>query len=552
MQDTPITEVSSTEWRWVIILSGLLVAVTVLPYLYAFISDSPSNDWQFMGMLYNHTDAATYLSKIREGIQGSWLFTLHYTPEPHAGAAIMEFYLALGHLARLLSIPAALAYHLARLATSFFMYSAIYFLGSTIFSKLRARRVFFGILAFGAGFGWLFILFVPDATVLPTDLNIPESIPFYATLVNPHFPLTIGLLCLLTSIFIRVFRPGFMQTPQVENGGLSVIVVTVLMLIVQPQGWVAFAVTLAAYVGIHVIRSRRLPMKELLWSALVWLTAAPFLVYYAAVVRENSAMAVWNSQNFTPSPPPIYFVLGFGLPLLLALPGLWRAIRHFEQDGDRLMLIWFIVNAALLYLPAGLDRLNEPFSLQRRLSIGMIIPIGYFGVRSLMDVWLPMIQRRRHRLVLVLLFVLIIPSNALSLLLPLFGIINSERGKENAIMLTDDENRAIVYLAQYTPIDSVILAPVRVSLWIPAYSDLRVVYGHPYETLNAQQKLEEIDQWYTGQNTNDCAPLLERYRVRYVVTNAEASGAACLNELSLSEPVRRFGNVAVYDLNGAN
>ena len=30
----------------------------------------------------------------------------------------------------------------------------------------------------------------------------------------------------------------------------------------------------------------------------------------------------------------------FALALIVALPGIYRAIRRFERDGDRVMLLW--------------------------------------------------------------------------------------------------------------------------------------------------------------------------------------------------------------------
>src|SRR5579859_4882016 len=100
MQSNNAPAISPSEWRWVIILSGLLVAVTLLPYAWAFASNTPIAGWQFMGILPNPQDGATYLAKIGEGARGAWLFTLPYTPESSAqynGAAINEFYLLLGH-----------------------------------------------------------------------------------------------------------------------------------------------------------------------------------------------------------------------------------------------------------------------------------------------------------------------------------------------------------------------------------------------------------------------------------------------------------------------
>src|SRR5258708_3190969 len=160
---------------------------------------------EFMGILPNPQDGATYISKIAEGAQGHWLFTLVYTPEKglaNSPAAINEFYLLLGHLAAFIGLSPLLMFHLARLVTGFVMYLSLYHLGAVIWPRLRPRRLFFSLLAVGAGLGWLYFISIGRSGGLstlsdfPTDFAIPESIPFLATFVNPHFPLAIALIAL--------------------------------------------------------------------------------------------------------------------------------------------------------------------------------------------------------------------------------------------------------------------------------------------------------------------------------------------------------------------
>ena len=186
MQTLRSADVSTTEWRWVIIISGLLVALTLVPYAWALARNQTNEDWQFMGMLSNPKDGATYLSKIEEGRRGAWLFDLRYTPEAHDGAGFHSFYLFLGHIAALTGLSNLLIFHLARVATSFVMYVSIYQLGATIWVRLRPRRLFFTLMAVGSGLGWLLLLFDPDK--LAVDISLPEAFPFLASYTNPHFP----------------------------------------------------------------------------------------------------------------------------------------------------------------------------------------------------------------------------------------------------------------------------------------------------------------------------------------------------------------------------
>jgi hypothetical protein len=548
MQRATLTSVSSQEWRWVILLGGLLVALTLLPYAWAFTSAAPASGHEFMGILYNPLDGATYLSKIGQGARGEWLFTLGHTPERHEGAFIQAFYLLLGHLARLVGFTPLVMFHIARLATGFMMYIAIYHLGSTIWQRTRPRRLFFGMLAVGAGLGWLALALSPNSLDLPTDLKIPESIPLYATFVNPHFPLTIALIALLASIFVTVFRPGFDKIPTLTNGGGAVVVVAVAMAFVQPQGFVPIGLSIVAYVVILAIRSRRWPMLEIRWVALVILPALPVLLYYLVVTNTNDALRIWNEQNQTPSPTVDRYLLGFGLLLILAIPGVWRAVRRFERDGDRFMLLWLVVNALLLY---------APFNLQRRFAIGLIIPIVYFGVRALEDYWFHVISFKWRAPALIALIVFLLPSNIISFGLPLVGVIDPESGVKGRLLSPSGYAEAMRWLNVNGRVDDVVLAPPDPSLWIPAYTPLRVVYGHPFETVDAEQKLREVEAFYGDTLAdNACLDLMARYNVRFILAKATPSSRRapdewpmrCLAALGLQTPLRSFGDVSLFEV----
>lgn len=550
MQRVAATDVTAIEWRWVIIVGGLLVALTLLPYAWAFNAIGPDSSAQFMGVLYNPMDGATYLAKIGQGARGSWLFVFTHTSEVQEGSFINFYYLLLGQLASILGLSNLLMFHIARLAASFFMYIAIYHLGSAIFSRVRARRLFFMMMSVGSGLGWLALpLFanLPGGQ-WPTDFSIPESIPFFATLVNAHFPLTIGLIAMLASMFVVVFRPGFKSLPTMTNGGLSAALITIMLTVIQPQGWVPFAAALIGYLAILALRSRRLPHLELYWSALVILPALPVLFYFFLVITRNPALAAWNQQNLTPSPTPDRYIIGFGMLLIVAIPGIWRALRFFERDGDRFMLVWLGLNFVLLYVP---------INLQRRLAIGLIIPIVYFGVRSLEEYWFLRITPRARQLAIIILFVLMLPSNLFNYALPLIGVANPKAGTTSAVpfLLPRGYGDAIRWLESNGRTDDVVLAPPEVSLWVPAYTELRVVYGHEYETLDAPNKLRDVQDWYAGQN---CQGIVNRYAVRFILARSPDSTVqpgtqtenewpqVCLQQLGLTQPIRRFGDVLVF------
>jgi hypothetical protein len=537
-----INGISGAEWRWVIVISGLLIALTALPYVWAFTSDSYHPDVKFMGLLISPVDGATYLSKIRMGMAGSWLYTLKYSTEPNQGAAVQEFYLFLGHVARVMGFSALQMYHVARLVTGFLMLLSFYYLGAVIWPRVRPRRIFFGLLAVGSGLGWLAVALFgsalsSDANNLPSDIFMPESIPFYAAFTNPHFPLAIACITLIAAIFVVVFRPGFTEQPTATNGGFSLVFLVVCLSIVQPQGAVGILAGISTYLLITIVRMRRVNGVETLWVLVAILSALPLIAYYTIAVQQDPVLnVIWNLQTVSPSPPIWAYIIGFGLPLFVAIPGIWRGIRYFEQDGDRFMVVWLLANALILYLP---------FNLQRRAAIGLIIPIVYFAVRSLEDYWFRRLSHSRRKTLLVALFILVLPSSLLILKTPMSVLANGGPVDYGSILLNSDHTVAIAWLRDHAKSNDVALAPPEVSLWIPAYSDLRVVYGHGAETLYAVTKESDVKAWFAGEK---CKEVLSMYSVSYVVSPIIEGDNAPTDDCytALGQPVAKFGQVYVY------
>jgi hypothetical protein len=266
--------------------------------------------------------------------------------------------------------------------------------------------------------------------------------------------------------------------------------------------------------------------------------AIPIAAYYLITVAYNPAMALWNTQNVTSAPTPLELVIGFGIPLIIALPGIYRAIRRFERDGDRVMLLWLAAIVISIYMP---------INVQRRFMVGMMIPVAYFATRAIEDVWLPRIGRRLRPAVGSVFIPLIAISQILMLFLPVLPAITGYPQAAVGIFLEYDYAQVYNWLDTKTAETDVILASPLASAWIPAWVGSRVVYGHPYETLNAEQKKQQVLDWYSASSDADCQTLISEYHVRYILYGPEeeklGQPTACLSTLHL---VQRSGSVAVY------
>lgn len=530
-----------------LIVAGALATLTLLPYAWAFATNTVVADWQFMGILANPQDGATYLAKIGQGIRGAWLLQFMHTPELHTGAAMQVFYLFLGHMARLIGVSSLVIFHLARVVTTLFMFIALYQFGATVWTRQRPRRLFLGLVTVGSGLGWLALILGANASDIP-DVTVPEAYPLYSAYANPHFPLAIGCLALIAAVFIRVFRIDFAEEPAVNNGGLEVALLTLVTAVVLPQCLIPFGVSLGLYFFVRAWQTRRFPVLELRWIAMMGLPSTLVAAFYVVVLLSNDQVNLLSGQIEALTTSPLLLLLAFGLILVLAVPGLIRALRHFEGDGDRLMLIWLVANFLLVFLP---------FNHQRRLMTGLIIPVAFFAVRALEDYWLPRLKSRRQMgAFLVALFVLVIPSNVLALGMPLFGIINPQAGLDLRLLVEPGYWEAMNWLADHGQMEDVVLSSSNVSLWIPAWGAKRVVYGHPFETLYPDLRLAQVEAWYQGE---DCETLLNdvSFHVRYVLVGPQEraygegieDGDACYADLGeVSRQVVEFADVTLYEL----
>jgi hypothetical protein len=95
---------------------------------------------------------------------------------------------------------------------------------------------------------------------------------------------------------------------------------------------------------------------------------------------------------------------------------------------------------------------------------------------------------------LILITLLMLPTNLMILL----GGVQAVNEKAGLLFITDDEHQALSWLENNIPGDSVILASPQMGLFIPAYSGRRVLYGHPYETVNARQRENQVLDYFSG------------------------------------------------------
>jgi len=460
------------------VVIGIIVLVAIsVPYIYA--ASAAGNEYVFGGFLLNPLDSNSYLAKIYQGWEGNWRNQLAYSADPGEGTYINLFYLFLGHVGRKFGLPLIYVFHGARLLGAVALLVMIWRYYGELFSDQRSCRLAFALATLGSGLGWLFI----PSGLIASDLWVAEIYPFLSSITNPHFPL--GLAMMLWLILpVRNDR-------KIRQSILRIFLAWLLS-IVSPFGLV---VVMGVISGQFVYKffTRRAwkdlaNVQELIYTILMTaIPGAPALLYYYWVVRSDPITASWNAQNVTLSPPVWDLLLSLSPALLFALVGTLKLVKE-KLSTNRSQLIAIL----LIWAGMGLILAYAPFSLQRRFLMGIFIPLA--GLTALGLEYLAIKFSWSYRSWVILLFTLSIPSNLVVLLTGFHGA----QTHQPKLYLTREEATAMAWIIENTNPDSLVLASPELGNIIPAHTGRRVLYGHPFETINADDEKGLVEQIFYG------------------------------------------------------
>jgi hypothetical protein len=482
--------IQKREWRWAASVALVLVAVSCLPYVIAWVA-TPAGS-HFTGLVFNPLDGQSYMAKMRQGLEGSWTFHLAFTPERHRGAYVFLFHLLLGHVARWTGLPLIVIYHIARLLGGTAMLLALYGFAAQVSgagarlpeSALGERRAMFLLAAVGAGLGWLTGL----GGLLTSDLWVPEAFPAYALLANAHFPLSIGLMVAVASCGLRLVEgspaPGGGTRPGWRMG-LAMAAAALALGVIQPFGLVPVFGGLGVMLAARSVREGAVPWRALVWTVGIAVLALPYPLYMQWALHADPVLAAWNAQNVTTSPPLWDWALSYGLVLVLAVPGAAVAVRR-GRDEDWLLAGWVVVTLAGMYVP---------LPLQRRLSLGLGVPLGILAGMG----WWRVVRQRVRAPRRGLLQGLVVGLSAMT---PVFLVLTSSLGAlagHPLLYLSEGEWAAMAWLREHAPSDAVVLCAPETGMFVPAWAGQRVVYGHPFETVDAGERQAEVERFWAGE-----------------------------------------------------
>ena len=509
-----------SEWRVALLIAVIVIVIQQIPYALGYALVRPGTE--FTGLLINVEDGS-YLSAIGQGLDGAWLYHLPFTTEEHAPAFIEVFYLALGHLARILNLSATAMWHLARVVADLVLFIALYGFIALFLDAPAARRVAYLLAILSAGYDlWRFPFDAANAwEAIPIELRVPEAHVFYSALTYPHFTLGIALVLISFGLLLRVLNgePTCRQIVFAIGAGIA----NLLIGIVYPFLIYLLVAVAGVYYLLLICRQRKILWRAAILLFVAFAIPAPLFLYYQFVLTTNPVFQIWNTQATTFSPHPFHFVLAF-LPLLIFAALTWRPLAQMEESRQRAFVflwLWVGVVALLLY---------APITQQRRFVEGVQVPLAILASLGLCDVVLPRLARTRvfvalshrpnysvaglQRLIVVCIIAL---ASLSSFYVWLSGVVLLGFAQPYPLFRPALELQAMDWLHVHTPPSDAVLSAYWTGSFIPARAGNIVFVGQRYETIRFDEKRQSAEEFFDGA-TDDAwrAALLREYRIAYV------------------------------------
>ncbi len=530
-------------WCKALVVALAVVGLSLAPYAVGWVVQT--EDQVFGGFVFDLDDSNSYLAVMQLGVRGEWRFISLYTPEPQRGVWMYTHYILLGHLARWTDLPPLAIYHGARAVCGLVLLLVVYRFACFCLRRHTVCWTAFLLVALSSGVGWFSEIFWPTGPggISPLDFWFLDAYTFLGILTFPHFAL--AWTALIVTFWAALAYDANRRPASLLIGGAAAFIATA----VHPTLALVIGGVLAVY-GVYLwITGRRFPDHWMV-SGLPILSGAGIVgVYLLLAFRADPVLTSWGQATMT-SPPPQYFLSGYGLLGLLALAGTFDMVKRRDRRGV-FLVSWVTATFLLAY---------APFNLQRRLLEGVHIPISLLAAVGLHRCVLPVVARSRpvralarlgypRRRAVWLVRSLLIALTWLSNLYLVGSASLVVWARSPALFHSADQLAAFDWMADNLGWDNTFLASYETGNLIPAWTGRRVFLGHWAETLDWPERETQVATFFDAATTDPWrVALLCRHQITHVFHGPEERALGGFDPATVPylEPVFRRGEVTVY------
>jgi hypothetical protein len=511
------TRIAPQEWRFVIVLGFILLALTLIPFIYGYVSTP--KDQQFVGLVFNVPDHLQYFSWYRE-FQHSITIENKLTPEPTKPIFFNLLWWVLGNLGKLSGMDVTQIFQLFRWFAGAVFILTVYWFCSQFFVDIWERRIVTLVITCGGGLGWILVglkyLVTHGELLFPLDVYRAGTNSFLSIMAFPHFMMANSLIILSLAMVLLSH-----ERKQIRYSIAAAITATIL-------GWQhtydlipVYVITLV-FAILLLIKEKTIPWS-VVWSGIfMGILSGPSALYSVVITRTDP---IWKEVLGQFSNAGVFSADPYHLLILVGLP-LWVAILTFDgfshlverSSRELLVKIWFVGSFFLAYLPVV---------FQVHLTNCWQVPVGILAMKGLYQhiipylqaVKLPRITPERMRWGVTMIFLLaVLPTN---LYLLTWRVLDLSR-HEYPYYIYDDDRDALNWLEANTSPWEVVFSGLNIGQFIPAYTGNKAFLAHWAQTLHFYDKIDQVSSFYNTETTDaERAALFRQFNIHYLLYGSE-------------------------------
>jgi len=452
-----------------------------------------TSELRFRGLYFDTQDYAVHISMMEAGRNGETAYKFRFTTEQHKPAYLRLFYIALGHIGKILNLPNETTFSLARW---FLGYAALYSLYKLIHRIFKApfwAWMAFFLAVMGSGIGWLqLILNWTPGLITPIDFWLIDCYVFFSLSLFPHFAFVTAGMCIIINLWLQ-----YLDVPSWQSIA-QIVVISIFVQLVNP---IALATVDAGLTGAALASWWKI--KKTRWNdffMLVSLAAIqmPMLIYNFLILNNDPVWSQFTIQNKTLSPSPEYYLLGFALFLPFAIVGAIDFFRS-KSKASAISIFWIVSGFMLAYAPVF---------IQRRFLQNITIPLAILATQGLIRFFeartaqRPFVERWQKQL--IVLYVLAVSFSSVQLSL---GRIIYTQTHPPELYYPANLDGAMNWLRENGQYNDFVLATDETSQVVARKTGMRVYLGHEMETLGYKNKQAQVQSYFDGLNSIAVPPI---------------------------------------------
>ena len=475
----------------VVIISLFTVALALTPLWYAY-SRVPEG-YSMAGI--GRDDEYGLFTWAKQAQLGDWLFWNPYSLEAGEKNLFNPLFFLLGKLSTVLGNNLVLSFNLARVGLGLIFLLTTYWFFGNFFKEERERLGAFLLVCFSSGLGWLLVFF-PGVSFFFSAVSSTEALSFPSLLFYPHFTAALVLLMVCFVFYLKFVQSG--------NWRFWLVSILAGSLLIATHAHESLILGLAPVV--YLFLSQKARFRQWLRTFFYWTGLVPAGLYFGLLSQLDP---VYKEFTRTPMAPLSWldFIGAYGLILPLAAWGAFIILTSLKPSKSRtefsFVLAWVFTVLGLLLVP---------FAFQRKMVMGLHLPLAVLAVLGLRPLWMRFRKQKLAWLVFALLLMVLVPQN----LYFIKGVAGEIRSEPELYRLSEDRLSALAWLEENVFEESVILSNPAAGLLIPAYTGRKVVLGHWGNTNFAEEKAKEVYRFFEPVTSSaDRKAIIEKYGVGY-------------------------------------